>query len=120
MGSRLFLYYNERRLENDIPDDAGACLSDGAKCLEKYGICPELRVSLCDSEFCELLLPKCYTDALLHKVVVAHNIANDMQHMKMAVALHFHLWLDSGGPSSHLRVLRWLNGMVPMPQPNEQ
>jgi len=41
IGSRLFLYYNERKLENDIPDDAGALLSDGIKCLLNYGICPE-------------------------------------------------------------------------------
>ena len=41
MGSRLFLYYNERRLEQTIPDDNGARLSDGIACLEKYGLCPE-------------------------------------------------------------------------------
>ena len=33
LGSRLFVYYNERKLENDIPVDAGATLADGVKCL---------------------------------------------------------------------------------------
>lgn len=41
--SRLFLYYNERRLEGTISDDAGAIIRDGIKTLNKYdyGICDE-------------------------------------------------------------------------------
>ena len=40
-GSRLFVYYNERKLENNIPDDTGSTLASGVKCLTKYGVCPE-------------------------------------------------------------------------------
>lgn len=35
--SRLFLYYNERRLENTISFDSGAIIRDGIKTLNKYG-----------------------------------------------------------------------------------
>ena len=41
LGSRLFLYYNERAMEGDISDDAGACLSDGVQALHTQGLCPE-------------------------------------------------------------------------------
>ena len=41
LGSRLFLYYNERKMEGDVSDDAGACLSDGVEALHSQGLCPE-------------------------------------------------------------------------------
>ena len=39
--SRLFLYYNERAIENTIYEDSGAELRDGGKALATYGICLE-------------------------------------------------------------------------------
>lgn len=39
--SRLFIYYNERRVEGHVGNDAGAQLRDGIKTLQKYGVCPE-------------------------------------------------------------------------------
>lgn len=39
--SRLFLYYNERSLEKDVPEDAGAQPIDICKAVNKYGICEE-------------------------------------------------------------------------------
>jgi C1A family cysteine protease len=39
--SRMFLYYNERLIENTEANDSGAYLRDGAKSLQQNGICPE-------------------------------------------------------------------------------
>jgi len=39
--SRLFIYYNERKLENNINEDAGAYIRDGIKSLVKWGVCSE-------------------------------------------------------------------------------
>lgn len=39
--SRLFLYYCERVLERDVPEDAGAKPIDICKAVNKYGICEE-------------------------------------------------------------------------------
>ena len=39
--SRLFIYYNERVIENSVNTDAGAMLRDGIKTLNKQGVCPE-------------------------------------------------------------------------------
>jgi C1A family cysteine protease len=39
--SRLFIYFNERRIEGHIANDAGAQLRDGIKTLQKLGVCPE-------------------------------------------------------------------------------
>jgi len=37
--ARLFLYYNERVIENSVSNDSGAYLRDGMKTLQQQGIC---------------------------------------------------------------------------------
>ena len=39
--SRLFIYYNERVIENSVTHDAGAQIRDGVKSVAKVGVCPE-------------------------------------------------------------------------------
>lgn len=39
--SRLFIYYNERSMEQTIPMDSGAQLRDGIKSVAQLGVCPE-------------------------------------------------------------------------------
>jgi C1A family cysteine protease len=41
LGSRLFLYYNERKMEGTINTDSGAYIYDGVIALKTYGICHE-------------------------------------------------------------------------------
>lgn len=86
MGSRLFLYYNERKLENDIPDDAGAQLSDGVKSLEKNGLCPETEWPYDITKFADQPPETCYTDAEIHRAVEVHNVPNDLTTMKKFLA----------------------------------
>lgn len=39
--SRLFIYYNERRIEGTTGEDAGAMIRDGIKACVQAGVCPE-------------------------------------------------------------------------------
>lgn len=39
--SRLFIYYNERVIEDTVAQDSGAQLRDGAKTVAKLGVCDE-------------------------------------------------------------------------------
>jgi C1A family cysteine protease len=39
--SRLFVYYNERFMENTVAVDAGAEIRDGIKSIKKFGVCDE-------------------------------------------------------------------------------
>jgi len=79
------LYYNERKIEYNIPDDAGALLSDGIKCLLNYGVCPESEWPYNILKFANKPTQKCYNDALKHKALVVENINNDMYSMKNAL-----------------------------------
>ena len=86
IGSRLFLYYNERKLQNDIQDDAGSELSDGIKCLQTYGICQENLWIYNISKFAVKPPDICYTQSGLHKVLQIKNIQNDLISMKTSLA----------------------------------
>ncbi|GAX84195.1 hypothetical protein CEUSTIGMA_g11618.t1 [Chlamydomonas eustigma] len=50
LGSRLFIYYNERSLHGSVSDDSGACLSDGIQALHTSGLCPETMWSYVDDK----------------------------------------------------------------------
>jgi C1A family cysteine protease len=39
--SRLFIYYNERVLQDQVPNDVGASMRDGIRTLAKIGVAPE-------------------------------------------------------------------------------
>ena len=84
-GSRLFLYYNERMIENSILQDSGASLSDGILSLQKHGICSETRWPYIISKFAIKPPDICYTRALLHKAKKVKNIYNTLPEMKAAL-----------------------------------
>lgn len=84
-GSRLFLYYNERILENNISQDAGTTLSYGIQCLEKYGVCPEADWPYDVDNFAIKPRDKCYTDALNSRVVNVSNIKTTIKDMKRSL-----------------------------------
>jgi len=115
LGSRLFLYYNERMVENSIPYDAGATLYDGIKCLQNYGICQETQWPYIISKYAVKPPPNCYKNALKHNALQVKNIPNDINSMKAC--------LDSGFPfvfgflvySSFESSFVAKTGIVPMP-----
>jgi C1A family cysteine protease len=62
--SRLFIYYNERKLNNDVSQDSGAELRDGAKVINQFGVCPEKEWPYVIGKFTVEPTMQCYTDAL--------------------------------------------------------
>ena len=88
-GSRLFVYYNERKLENDIPDDAGATLTDGVLCLERYGVCMDSDWPYDVSKFATAPPAACYAAAAKHRVAMAYRVPPDAAAMKRVLASGF-------------------------------
>jgi C1A family cysteine protease len=80
--SRLFLYYNERVIENDILIDGGAFLINGVKSLVQTGVCPENLWPYIESQFSVKPTPNCYTDAAIHKALTDHNVLQTLTQMK--------------------------------------
>ena len=117
--SRLFLYYNERKLENTIDEDSGALLSDGIKTMKKYGICSESDCPYIIEKFTQKPSDSAYKNALKHKVINSSNIRNDLNSMKLSlynknpfvVGIMIYSSFESEEVSK--------TGMVPMPKEGE-
>ena len=114
-GSRLFIYYNERRLEGDIPDDAGAYLHDGITTLERYGVCPETLWPYILSKFAVKPPDSCYTSAASHRALAAQTIPNDIIAMKNALVSGFPFCVGIMVFPEFVSARVAATGVVPMP-----
>ena len=61
--SRLFIYYNSRRLEGTVTEDTGAFLSDTLKAAKNFGICAESLWPYDINKFNVKPTEECYVDA---------------------------------------------------------
>jgi len=119
-GSRLFLYFNERMVENDIDNDSGATLYSGVECLKKYGVCPESRYPYIISRFTKPPPALVYKEALKHKLIKAENLPSDLISMKNALASGFPFVVGIAIYSEFESDLVASTGMVPMPKANSR
>ena len=69
--SRLFIYYNERKLEGTVAQDAGALISDGLKTVSKQGACSEALWTYSDGKAKYRVSPtkNCYKEGLNNVVL---------------------------------------------------
>jgi len=82
--SRLFIYYNERKIEGDADQDAGASLSDGVKSLIDTGVCKESEWPYNDNLLFQQPSPTCYLHASNFKISKASRIL-DLQGIKQSL-----------------------------------
>jgi len=97
--SRLFIYYNERSMENTVATDSGAQIRDGVKSVSKLGVCPEAEwpyvATPADpntnlwppgAKPAQKPSPTCYSDALQHKAVTYESVSRDLAQFKGCLA----------------------------------
>jgi C1A family cysteine protease len=80
--SRLFIYYNERVIENTVNSDNGAQIRDGIKTVNQQGVCNETNWPYNTSEFAQKPHSTCYTEALKHKVLSYQRITRAVAQME--------------------------------------
>jgi len=83
--SRLFLYYQERLMEDSVSEDSGAMIRDGMKVLNQIGVCPETDWPYDISTFTNQPTEKMVADAAPYKVKEYHRITSLAQ-LKAALA----------------------------------
>jgi C1A family cysteine protease len=120
IGSRLFLYYNERKLEGTIREDAGASLSTGIKALEKYGICLESDWKYDIRKFAVNPPTKCYMSASAHKALTSENIQQDIASMKQSLVANEPFVVGIAVYDSFESDEVAANGIVPMPNTTKE
>ena len=83
--SRLFIYYNERVLEDTVDYDSGASLRDGIRTLRKQGACWEKTWPYAIERFDKKPPKKCYMEAKKHRIESYHRI-NSLPEMLTCLA----------------------------------
>jgi C1A family cysteine protease len=120
IGSRLFLYYDERVIEQSTATDAGAMLRDAMRTLHYRGVCSESEWPYDVSKFAIAPPETCYQSALSHVVERYLRIdSTDLQSMKECLATGFPFVFGFTVYDSFESDAVAESGIVPMPGANE-
>jgi C1A family cysteine protease len=126
--SRLFIYYNERAIENTIVFDAGAQIRDGIKSVASLGVCAEQMWPYSDEHpsnegdpcptcaFAKRPSPESYTEALKHKIVLYSRLSQNLNVMKGCLASGFPFVF--GFTCYDNLPFQSTDGVIPLPAPN--
>lgn len=84
--SRLFIYYNERAIENTVTIDAGAHIRDGVKSIAKDGVCREELWDYIESSFADKPSTAAYKEALDHQALIYMRVQQTLGQLKGCIA----------------------------------
>jgi len=94
--SHLFIYYNERVIEHDVPMDNGAQIRDGIKSVATLGVCPETSWPYSDENkdpnpcptcpYAKKPTKSCYTEAKHHTVKLYQRLTPILSTLKGCLA----------------------------------
>lgn len=87
--SRLFIYYNERKMEGTVDQDSGAQIRDGIKSVASLGFCKETTLPYDIAKFAEAPSVDCYKEAKRFRATSYHRIPQSLAMMKGCLASGF-------------------------------
>ena len=117
--SRLFIYYNERVIENTVNNDSGAQIRDGVKSVNTQGVCPETMLPYDINKFAEKPSAACYTEALKHQALSYHRVQRKLDQMKTCLAEGFPFVFGFTVYDSFESPIVAKTGRLDMPKKNE-
>jgi C1A family cysteine protease len=119
MPSRLFIYYNERVIENTVKSDSGAQIRDGIKTIASQGVCPETMWAYVESKFATKPSCKCYKTAKKNEVQQYLAINHSLDDIKQCLAQGFPVVFGFTVYESFMSDAVAKTGIMPMPNLNE-
>jgi C1A family cysteine protease len=87
--SRLFIYYNERVIEDSVGEDSGAMIRDGIKSVAKQGAPHEALWPYVIKQFRHRPSKAAYSDAHKHPAVVYQRLVQDTHQLRGCLAAGF-------------------------------
>lgn len=120
LPSRLFIYYNERVLENSVNSDAGAEIRDGFKTINEIGICSEKIWKYDIPKFAKKPPQKCYDQAVKHKALQYMRVGQTLNEIKSCLAEGFPIVLGFSVYESFESAYVARTGIASLPAAGEQ
>lgn len=84
--SRLFIYYNERKMEGTVDQDAGAAIADGVTSMHTIGVCRESEYPYDISVFSNEPPAVLYKNATHHRTKNYRRLNQNLQQLKATLA----------------------------------
>jgi C1A family cysteine protease len=119
--SRLFGYYNVRKLEGTVHSDAGAQIRDAAKLAHTQGYCPENEWPYVNitTQFTKKPPKQCYTDAIKYESMTYQRVGQTLQEFQVCLASGYPILIGiSVFPEFESQSVA-NTGIVPMPSNGE-
>ncbi|MGI8847338.1 MAG: C1 family peptidase [Candidatus Dormibacteria bacterium] len=117
--SRLFIYYNERRLEGTVESDSGAQLRDGIKVVAKVGVCPEADWPYDVTRFAAAPPAAIYREALRDRVNNYMRLGQVLTQLRTCLVEGFPFVFGFSVFASMESEAVQSSGRVPLPQPGD-
>ena len=117
--SRLFVYYNERVMEQTVSEDAGAMIRDGIKSIAKQGVCDEASWPYTISKFATKPSAPCYRAALDHQALSYQRVLQAPTQLKGCLASGYPFVFGFSVYASFESEAVARTGTVPLPSANE-
>jgi C1A family cysteine protease len=118
--SRLFIYYNERVMENTVDQDSGAMIRDGIKSVSKDGAPHEPLWPYDISKFRQKPSAKAYKDAAKHRAILYQRLEQTLAQLKACLASGYPFVFGFSVYESFESAAVAKTGKVPMPKPSER
>jgi len=118
--SRLFIYYNERDIENTVKIDSGANIRDGIKTINKLGVCSENDWPYDITKFTEKPSNECYKLAKKNKSISYKRIEQNLEQIKSALFAGFPIIFGFNVYESFESQSVKDTGIMPIPKDNEK
>lgn len=118
--SRLFIYYNERELENTVQSDAGASIRDGFRSIGWQGVCPETDWPYDIAAFAAKPPPGAYADALKNRAIKYMAVSQSEYTLRYVLWQGFPIVFGFTVYESFESDAVAKTGIVPMPGPSER
>jgi C1A family cysteine protease len=118
--SRLFIYYNERVIENTVNSDSGAQIRDGIKVVAKQGAPPETDWPYDISKFADKPPAVAFSDAAKNKVLSYQRVTRALSQFKGCLASGYPFVFGFTVYDSFESTTVAQTGNAPMPQPGEK
>ncbi len=118
--SRLFIYYNERKMEGSIDTDSGAQIRDGIKSINNIGVCSEDDWAYDITKFTVCPDEKCYDNAKLHTSIEYKRVIQSLNQLKQCLIEGYPFVFGFEVYSSFESPEVASTGMMPIPKDGEE
>lgn len=118
--SRIWIYYQARKIEGTIDEDSGATIRDAIKGVATFGYCSEKSLPYDISKFTKTPSSKCVKEAKQNLIQRYESVPQDLNTIRACLAQNYSINIGIAVYESFESTNVAKTGIVPIPKPSEK